>query len=997
MDEAGVEKSPPFSSWRLDLTWSQSTDSGGGLGASRGDGSETGPIFSAMPGWVAVHSAEGASTGLPETFPEPGEVVAGFRIVSELGQGAFARVFLAEQVDLSCRRVVLKISRALGDEPRMLARLQHTHIVPIHSVHDDPASGLRLLCMPYLGGANLAQLLEALDSTAGSEATGQSLVEALDRVGHRVGRVDPRGRRAGPATDPGGTAASAGPGSMISSWRINPSAARSIWRRCRARISGREGVDEAAGVLPDVGDPSQPARNYLRGASFIQASTWIGALLAEALDHAHSRGLLHRDLKPSNILIAADGTPMLLDFNLSADVHGVDGGDRARLGGTLPYMAPEHLDAFHPSGTTPAGAVDARSDLYGLGLILFEMIAGHHPFADVPEGLELDEALDRMIAERGRAAPSLRAANPQVSWGLDAIVRRCLEPDPARRYPRARDLAEDLRRLTDDRPLKFVREPSLSERARKWARRNPRACSSTSMAAVAAALILGLGSVIGLVSDRGEAAWALVRRGWFRQEFASCQLLLNTTSGPAEHLDSGIEAAERALGYYGVGDRDDWTQGPAVRRLDPADRGALLEEVSELVLLLARAWIYQAEAEGDDALREAVLLKAIDWLDRAERFDPHPSAALFSDRARYRAALGLADEAARDRDRQAATTPRSAGDFYLLGTSALAWRQQGQAEAYLNRALALDPTRFWAWFAMGLCHADQGRLIEAAGDFGTCTALAPKFPWPHLNRGLALARAGRPLEARAAYDRALSLNPRFAEALVDRGLIALELGDPERAALDLDRALALGRRDPSVRAARAEASARLGQRTEARRDFDRLVIDHPDDPIVRIARGMFLLAEPDGRPTAQADFALALEVAPGAARARLGLALLARPDDPRVALGQLALALEAEPNLFAARGLRALIRARLGDPAALADVEVLGRSMSPRDLYNAACALAILARDRPDSDLASRAIDLLGRAIEAGVPAGPIEDDPDLEPLRELPAFRALSSRARIR
>src|SRR5262249_13832751 len=104
-------------------------------------------------------------------------------------------------------------------------------------------------------------------------------------------------------------------------------------------------------------DHDQPSRQFLHGASAIQAAVWIVARLADGLDHAHSRGLLHRDLKPSNILLAADGTPMLLDFNLSVETAPCSREteiQRAFVGGTLPYMAPEHLDAFNPRGSTPS-------------------------------------------------------------------------------------------------------------------------------------------------------------------------------------------------------------------------------------------------------------------------------------------------------------------------------------------------------------------------------------------------------------------------------------------------------------------------------------------------------------------------------------------------------------------------------------------------------------------------------------------------------------------
>ena len=104
-------------------------------------------------------------------FPRCGSGIGGFRLVSELGRGAFGRVYMAEEAGLGNRPVALKITLAEGDEPRILARLQHTHIVPIYSVRDDPETGLRLLCMPFFGGANLAQVLDAASvSSPGTRA-----------------------------------------------------------------------------------------------------------------------------------------------------------------------------------------------------------------------------------------------------------------------------------------------------------------------------------------------------------------------------------------------------------------------------------------------------------------------------------------------------------------------------------------------------------------------------------------------------------------------------------------------------------------------------------------------------------------------------------------------------------------------------------------------------------------------------------------------------------
>ncbi len=932
----------------------------------------------------------------PLNYPQPGSVLAGFRLVTELGRGAFARVYLAEQIALAGRLVALKVSRALGEEPQSLARLQHAHIVPIHSVHDDPASGLRLMCMPYLGGANLAQVLEMAGAELPSRATGESLIQALDRVGTRLmpssALPGSRAMRASTApargaSGPRGAAATRGVGT--------PSRARSLWRRYLAKLpvwqireagpgSGALSDPEALGEDPEI----QPARQFFRSHTYVQAAVWIAARLAEALDHAHTRGLLHRDLKPSNVLIAADGTPMLLDFNLSADIFQTDGASRAMLGGTLPYMSPEHLDAFDPKGTTPPEAVDTRSDLYSLGLILFEMVAGHHPFPDPDQSLPLTDALSRMIAERRRGAPSARESNPTVARSLDAILRKCLEPDPERRYQRAGDFAEDLRRYLDDRPLLHTADPSVSERVVKWFRRHPEARSSTTVGLVAMALILGFGALAWLLSDRFEAASAALKRKQFEAAFRECQILLNTANGPTGHLRRGLALADGELASYGAYRPEHWGESPSVRRLAPVERINLAEDLSELILLRCRASVALAARDGPESSRRQALEDAVAWLGRAQAIDPHPSAVLYEDRARYLQALGEEQGADANRKRAVLTQPKSARDFYLLGTALAAQRKLDAAEGLLGRAVALDSRRFWAWFALGLCHYDQGRYHEAAADFAACTILSPAFAWPQMNRGLALAKAGRLEEARAAYDRALEVSPDFVEALINRALCLLELDKPDEARRDLDRAVALGRSDPPILAARAEALSRSGRPDEALRDFNAAIAARPRDPGLLIARAFFLLKRDPS--AARADLARAQALAPNNPRALLGLAHLLRDADPRAALASADRALALDPRLTDALQLRALIRAHLGDPAAAADADLLAQTPSPYNLYNAACALAVLSRTTRDARLLPRALSLLRRAVEAGFPTEGIASDPDLVPLRVFPEFQSL-------
>lgn len=981
-------------------------------GGNEADEADPGLALGAEPEPVAdAESPAGGAAPMPLTLPKPGERLSGFQIVGELGRGAFARVYLARQESLGNRLVALKVSRAEGDEPQILARLQHTHIVPIHSVHDDPATRLRLMCMPFLGGANLAQVLEAAGARLPEQASGRSLVEALDAVSNRLQSASglslsapPLSLTPGRAAPPealtltplaAGTRASRldtlrAPASLASHARSSLGPIHSFW----TRIAGRGPALIVPPARPELCDDDHPARQFLRQANHVQAAVWIVARLAEGLDHAHSRGLLHRDLKPSNVLIAGDGTPMLLDFNLATvrRIRTAEEGTRAMLGGTLPYMAPEHLDAFHPKGTTPADAVGEAADLYALGLILFEMIAGEHPFAEPPPGLPMVEIIEFLLAER-RRVPSLRAVCPEVPWSLDAIVARCLDPDPARRYLRARDLAEDMRRFLDDLPLKYTPEPSLRERLGKWTRRHPAATSSTSVALIAIALLVAAGITISLLSSSVRGMSARLKYRTFQSAFEECQLLLNTTSGPVEHLDRGIALAQKTLDSEHVEDWIDRRRGEWDRWLTPGEQVRLREHTVELILLEARARTYLANKRGSEVDQREALEWAVEWLDRAEKLDPRPTPALYGDRARYLAALGLADRAARDRKREAEAQPTNSRDFALLGTSLLVKRDLPRAEAALKRAVALDSRRFWAWFALGYCHFEQGRFLEAAGDFAVCTAIEPRFAWPYMNRGLALACAGRLDEARSAYDSALAANPKFTEALVNRALTRLELNDVAGARGDLQAAIDLGRKEPAVLAAMGEVLARLGRRDEAETLYAGLIRNEPDNASYRIARAVLRLkADPTG---ARADLARVLDRSPRNGRALYVMARLVGDKDPRAALHYADAALEADRSLTDALQYRARLRAVLGNMAAIDDVERLVQAPTGVRLYNAACTLAILSQTTEDRRLGDRALALLARAFEAGVGAAKAPSDPDLAPIRDRPEFAALVQKTR--
>ncbi len=233
-------------------------------------------------------------------LPRAGDVLAGFRILHELGRGAFARVYLAEEIRLGRRLVAIKVSRAEGDEPRILARLQHTNIVPVHSAYDDPETGLRVLCMPFFGGANLAQVLDAAGGLSCAGAAGRSLVEALDRISRLLPSASVRedGVSRGPAT---GRAPSEGGFRPLSAVEtpavlgsaVPPSGSALVlgFRSLLGRIVGHGPIVFVGPSSPPLDDdPHQPACQFFRKATAVQAAVWIVARLAEGLDHAHSRG-----------------------------------------------------------------------------------------------------------------------------------------------------------------------------------------------------------------------------------------------------------------------------------------------------------------------------------------------------------------------------------------------------------------------------------------------------------------------------------------------------------------------------------------------------------------------------------------------------------------------------------------------------------------------------------------------------------------------------------
>ncbi|MGL6095736.1 MAG: serine/threonine-protein kinase, partial [Fimbriiglobus sp.] len=238
-------------------------------------------------------------------------------------------------------------------------------------------------------------------------------------------------------------------------------------------------------ALEFVGGGSLAEKLKAGGALSPVAAAEMVAKIADAVAAAHAKGIIHRDLKPHNILLTPDGEPKVTDFGL-ARVGESDMTATGAVLGTPAYMAPEQA-----AGRTRE--VGTASDVYALGVVLYELATGRRPFDGPPEQVVIQHIMDEPVAPR--------SLSRNIPWDFQTICLKCLAKDPKKRYPAAA-LAADLRAFLDGRPI-TARPVGTLERVAKWGRRNPWRAAAVGAAVTA---VLGTVSAAVVVERNREAA-----------------------------------------------------------------------------------------------------------------------------------------------------------------------------------------------------------------------------------------------------------------------------------------------------------------------------------------------------------------------------------------------------------------------------------------------------------------------------------------------------------
>ncbi len=608
----------------------------------------------------------------------------------------------------------------------------------------------------------------------------------------------------------------------VKRFRLEAEAAASLNHPCIVpiyEVGERDGACYFSMGLVEGGQLDAVAK---REPMSIRHAAELIAKLARTVSYAHEHGILHRDIKPGNILLDTKGQPHLTDFGLARLVETESTVTRTmEVLGTPSYMAPEQA-AGNNAGATSA------TDIYGLGAVLYQLLAGHPPFAG---GTTFETV--RLVLDTEPRQP--RLLNPKVDRDLATICLKCLDKDPQRRYSSALALAEDLERWLKHEPIR-ARRTGIFTRGRKWVRRNP----------TSALLVI---SLVALAAAIGAMIW--------KSEFVQRPPTTGIAVLPFENLSDDKENA-----FFADGIHDELLSNLSkIADLKVISRTSVMQYKSGIKRNLKQT----AQQLGVSNVLEGNVRRAgnrvrvsVQLIDSrtdthlwAEHYD-RDVADVFAIQAEI--AQEIADTlevklspSQSDALAAAPTRDTEAYDLFLKGEyeqhqgvrapqSAMSGESFDRAQIFYRQALARDPNfalayarLAWSelhrhWFISNLTSAE---LAEVKSNIDRALAIAPALPDAHLALGMFYYWGYRDYaSALRALDRAIELQPSNSDSRTCRAAIYRRRGEWRRALAESERALELNPRDPLIPAEIGNTYNILRRWSEAEQSLKRaLAID----------------------------------------------------------------------------------------------------------------------------------------------------------------------------
>lgn len=661
-------------------------------------------------------------------FPAVGEVLGDFRLVQELGRGAQGVVYLARQQTLSDRPVVLKLSQRKTREHLSLARLQHTHIIPLHAIYEFPARNLIAMCQPYLGGTTLEHILDKLKDIPLNKRTGQSILHVLDAE-------------------------------QMNSHQENTT--HSSFRR------------------------------LLTLCSYVDAICLIGACLADGLQYAHEHDLVHLDIKPSNVLLTADAQPMLLDFHLALQPLSAGASAPEWFGGTPAYVAPEHAAACYAArhGRPLPEAVGPSADLYSLGKLLYVALAGAATGTTATVSAlrnqypEVGTGLSDIIQKCMQPDPKHRYPS---AMALATDLRRHLGQLPLLGVPN-RNWHERWQKWKRRTPFAtlvvgmvfalisgfIILSVMIFDRVQN---------AENDLLHGQELLKRGFHSeALYTLSHGKERLQVLPGFSGLRSELDHAIMETNRGNAVAnltkitEKLQYRVEKTNHATADQQAWDAQCKTMWDQRELIAGPNREGLTEMVRETLMDFVVLWLETNNAgmgNKEDPRGLAIIAEAEQLLGSSPILE-----------RQRRLVQG------KENDAVGIEQAGSAWEKVIWGRSLLRSGEWQKAASLFQKAVDARPDDFWPNYYLGICSYQMQQYQEALRWFSVAVALAPGSAECYYNRGLTFLALDHPDQACHEYDKALEVRPDFGAASLNRGHIYYSKKEYPKALADFEHAL----------------------------------------------------------------------------------------------------------------------------------------------------------------------------------------------------------------